>query len=101
MVLNGGGSVAAAGGAAPEAAATSVTGKLLPLQRVTAAPGGPTPKAGGTLVYAVVSVDDRFDPADTTFTFVRQITAHVCEPLVWELGPGRYYPALAESWTVA
>ena len=86
---------------AAAAAATSVTGRLLPLQRVTAAPGGPTPKAGGTLVYAVVSVDDRFDPAATTFTSVRQITAHVCEPLVWELGPGRYYPALAESWTVS
>jgi peptide/nickel transport system substrate-binding protein len=82
------------------AAASRLTGGLGGLTRVASAPSSPTPKAGGTLVYAVVSVDDRFDPAATTFTSVRQITAHVCEPLIWEMGPGKFYPALAESWTV-
>ncbi len=83
------------------AAAGSLNATLAPLQRVAAAPSGPTPKAGGTLVYAVVSVDDRFDPAATTFTSVRQITAHVAEPLIWEMAPGKFFPGLAESWTVS
>ena len=83
------------------AAVSTLLGRVGEIGRVTAAPGTPTPKAGGTLVYAVVSVDDRFDPAATTFTSVRQITAHVCEPLIWEMGPGKFHPALAESWTVS
>jgi peptide/nickel transport system substrate-binding protein len=83
------------------AAVTTVRGTLSPLQRVLAAPGTPTPKAGGTLIYALVAVDDRFDPAATTYTAVRGVLAHIMEPLIWEMEPGKFSPGLAESWTVS
>lgn len=82
------------------AAAGSVVTRLGRVNQALAAPAAATPQSGGTLVYAVVSVDDRFDPAATTFTSTRQILAHVCEPLVWEMAPGKFQPGLAESWTV-
>ncbi len=81
--------------------ATVVTGGVKALLTAPARAAPAVPQTGGRLVYALVSVDDRFDPAATTFISVGAIVQHITEPLVWELAPGKFSPGLAESWTVS
>ena len=62
-----------------------------------AAPGG-----GGTLVYGLgFDLDGTMDPQVTDFDSTIRVTLNICEPLLWEPAPGRFTPALAESWEVS
>ncbi|HET7264251.1 MAG TPA: ABC transporter substrate-binding protein [bacterium] len=57
--------------------------------------------AGGTLTVGGLDLDDTLDPQVTNFDSVIRITLNVCEPLIWEPTPGRFVPALAESWSIS
>ncbi|MDR7544236.1 MAG: ABC transporter substrate-binding protein [Armatimonadota bacterium] len=58
-------------------------------------------QATGTLTYGMAGGFDTLDVTVTTFTRVGRIGLHVVDPLVWSVGPGRYAPGLATSWTVS
>jgi peptide/nickel transport system substrate-binding protein len=59
------------------------------------------PSGSGTLVYGLgFDLDDTMDPQVTNFDSTIRVTLNICEPLVWEPAPGRFVPALAESWDV-
>ncbi|HLW60337.1 MAG TPA: ABC transporter substrate-binding protein [bacterium] len=57
---------------------------------------------GGTLTYGLgFDLDDTMDPQVTNFDSTIRVTLNICEPLVWEPTPGKFLPALAESWQVS
>jgi peptide/nickel transport system substrate-binding protein len=57
---------------------------------------------GNTLVYGLENdLDDTMDPQVTLFDVTIRVTLNICEPLIWEPEPGRFVPALAESWEVS
>ena len=57
--------------------------------------------AGGTLTVGGLDLDDTLDPQVTNFDSTIRILLNVCEPLIWEPTPGRFVPALAESWSIS
>ncbi|HLJ61086.1 MAG TPA: ABC transporter substrate-binding protein [bacterium] len=65
-------------------------------------PAAAAPTRGGTLVYGLgFDLDNTMDPAVTNFDSTIRVTQNICEPLVWEPTPGRFVPALAESWSIS
>ena len=58
------------------------------------------PALAQTVVYGMAGTFDSLDPNATTFTRTGRITINVVEPLVYEVGPGKYEPGLATSWSV-
>ena len=60
------------------------------------------PAGSGTLVYGLgFDLDDTMDPQVTNFDSTIRVTLNICEPLVWEPTPGRFVPALADSWDIS
>ncbi len=58
--------------------------------------------SAGTLVYGLgFDLDNTMDPQVTDYDSTIRVTLNICEPLVWEPTPGRFVPALAESWEVS
>lgn len=85
-------------GAIAGAAALGLHDPLLRGLGITAAEAA---AAGGTLTVGGLDLDDTLDPQVTNFDSVIRILLNVCEPLVWEPSPGRFVPALAESWSIS
>jgi peptide/nickel transport system substrate-binding protein len=58
------------------------------------------PGRGGTLTYGLgpFDLDNTMDPQVTNSDSTIRVTLNICEPLVWEPTPGKFMPALAESW---
>ncbi|HKX17854.1 MAG TPA: ABC transporter substrate-binding protein [bacterium] len=88
------------GGAGAMAGAAAL-GLHAPLLRGLGSTAAEAAAAGGTLTVGGTDLDDTLDPQVTNFDSVIRITLNVCEPLVWEPSPGRFVPALAESWSIS
>ena len=88
-------------GAAAGVGATAAARAGGPLLRGLGLGAAEAAAAGGTLTVGGLDLDDTLDPQVTNFDSVIRITLNVCEPLVWEPTPGRFVPALAESWSIS
>jgi peptide/nickel transport system substrate-binding protein len=67
---------------------------------VPATPAGP--KTGGILKFAIAQPVDSLDPAVGTTSSTSVVIQSVFDRLVWtKPGDPKYYPGLAESWTIS
>ncbi len=82
-------------------AGAAAVGGYDPLARSLGITAADAAAAGGTLTVGGLDLDDTLDPQVTNFDSVIRITLNVCEPLIWEPTPGRFVPALAESWSIS
>jgi peptide/nickel transport system substrate-binding protein len=99
----GGVTLVACGDATPTPATTTVAATKAATavaSAATAAAAG-APKPGGKLVYGLGGVVDSLDPQVANFDRSIRVLLHVCEPLIWEPEPGKFQPALAESWDIS
>ncbi|MBI4280117.1 MAG: hypothetical protein HY660_16825 [Armatimonadetes bacterium] len=78
---------------------------LVPLSLVVtpAALPGPAsaPQPGGTLIIVTHQKPAHLDPGVHTSRYTAMINHNTHDPLVWQVGPDKYAPALAERWDIS
>jgi peptide/nickel transport system substrate-binding protein len=79
------------------AAAVVLTASLT----LQAAPSGPTPQRGGTLVVVHHEAPDGIDPSIHFNTFTNRISANTHDPLVHMVDANTFVPGLAERWEIS
>ncbi|MBA3943873.1 MAG: ABC transporter substrate-binding protein [Herpetosiphonaceae bacterium] len=103
LVACGGAPASPTGGAsAATSSAPAVSATMAATSASSVATAAPAAAGGNTLTYGLgFDVDDTLDPQVTNYDSTIRVTMNICEPLVWEPEPGKYQPALADSWDIS
>jgi peptide/nickel transport system substrate-binding protein len=95
---------AAAPTTAPAAAAPT-TAAATPTAAASTASTSPTVaaagKPGGSIVVGLDLEPDNLDPAVTPFAVSHTVMMNIYDTLVWQGTDGKFYPGLAQKWTVS